>query len=102
MLGNDAQASICLERTKSAPFGLAGGKAGATARIAIETPDGTVRELNSKGGFPAPGGSRILLEVPGSGGFGPAEDRDPVQLAADVKDGYVSAEGAKRDYGLDI
>jgi len=102
VLGNDSQASICLERTKSAPFGLAGGKAGAKARIAIETPDGNIRELNSKGGFPAPAGSRILLEVPGSGGFGPAEDRDPAQLARDVEDGYVSAEGAKRDYGVDL
>ena len=101
VLGNDAQASICLERTKSAPFGLAGGKAGATARVAIETPDGNVRELNSKGGFLAPSGSRILLEVPGSGGYGLAEDRDPAKLAADIKDGYVSAEGAKRDYGVD-
>ncbi len=102
VLGNSSQASICLERTKSAPFGLAGGKAGAKARIAIETPDGKVRELNSKGGFPAPADSRILLEVPGSGGYGPPEARDPAQLAQDVKDGYVSAEGAKRDYGVDL
>lgn len=101
VLGNDSQASICLERTKSAPFGLAGGKPGATARIAIETPDGKTRELNSKGGFPAPAGSRILLEVPGSGGYGPPADRDPDQLAEDLKDGYVSAEGAKRDYGVE-
>ena len=102
VLGNVSQASICLERTKSAPFGLAGGKAGATARIAIETPDGKTRELNSKGGFIAPPDSRILLEVPGSGGYGPAADRDPAQLARDVKDGYVSSDGAKRDYGVEV
>lgn len=102
VLGNDAQASICLERTKSAPFGLAGGKPGAKARIAIETPDGKTRDLNSKGGFAAPGGSRILLEVPGSGGYGAAETRDRAALERDVRDGYVTAEGAKRDYGADF
>jgi len=101
VLGNDAQAAICLERTKSAPFGLEGGKPGARARIAIETPDGKSRELNSKGSFLAPGGSRILLEVPGSGGYGPPEARDREALERDVRDGYVSVAGAARDYGVE-
>jgi N-methylhydantoinase B len=102
VLGNASQASVCCERTQSAPFGLAGGKAGAKAHIAIEMPDGETCELNSKGGFPAPADSRILFEVPGSGGYGPVEARDKAKVAQDVKDGYVSAEAAKRDYGVDV
>ena len=102
VLGNDAQASVCLEHTKSAPFGLEGGKPGATARIAIETPDGRTRELNSKGSFAAPGGSCILLEVPGSGGYGPPEAREREAVVRDVQDGYVSTEGAARDYGVKL
>lgn len=102
VLGNASQASVCCERTQSAPFGLAGGKAGAKARIAIEMPDGETRELNSKGGFPAPADSRILFEVPGSGGYGPVEARDKAKVVQDVKDGYVTAEAAKRDYGLEV
>jgi len=100
ILGNPSHASVCCERTKSPPFGLAGGKAGAPMTIALELPDGTRRALLSKGGFIAPAGGRVLFETPGSGGYGPPSERDPEALATDIRDGYVSAEGAKRDYGL--
>ncbi len=100
ILGNDAVATVCCERTKSPPFGIAGGGAGAPARISVIDPDGTERELNSKGSFTAPSDSLVTFEVPGSGGFGPALDREPDQLRADLVDGYVSTEGAARDYGV--
>ncbi len=99
ILGNPSHASVCCERTKSPPFGLAGGKPGAPMTIALELADGERRELLSKGGFIAPADSRVLFETPGSGGYGPPEERDPESLAADIRDGYVSAEGARRDYG---
>jgi len=102
VLGNPTQASVCCERTQSAPFGLAGGKPGAKARVSLQTPDGNIRELVSKGGFAAPADSCILFEVPGAGGYGPVEARDLEQLKDDVKNGYVSVEGAKRDYGVDL
>jgi N-methylhydantoinase B len=102
ILGNPSQASVCCERTQSAPFGLAGGQPGAKARISLQAPDGTARELVSKGGFIAPADACILFEVPGSGGYGPVEKRDRERIMQDVEDGYVSAEGAKRDYGIDL
>jgi N-methylhydantoinase B len=43
-------------------------------------------------------GDRVTLRQPGGGGFGPAQDRDPAHLAADLRDGYITAEGAVRDY----
>lgn len=100
ILGNDAQAAVCCERTKSPPFGLAGGKAGAAMRISLEMPDGASRELISKGGFTAPADSSVLFEVPGSGGYGAPSERDPDSLRNDLRDGYVSMEGARRDYGV--
>jgi N-methylhydantoinase B len=100
ILGNDAQAAVCCERTKSPPFGLAGGKAGTPMRIRLETPDGASRELISKGGFTAPSESRVLFEVPGSGGYGAPGDRNPDSLRNDLRDGYVSLDGAHRDYGV--
>ncbi len=58
ILGNPSQVSVCLERTKSAPFGLAGGGAGGAGRIAVIGPDGNERELEQQGrlhgGRPAP------------------------------------------------
>ena len=70
-------------------------------RVTMETSDGAIRALNSKGGFTAPAGARIQFEAPGSGGYGPPAERDPGRLADDVRDGYVSADAARRDYGAD-
>lgn len=100
VLGNDAVATVCCERTKSPPFGIVGGKAGTRARITVEEPGGTPREVNSKGSFTAISDSRVTFEVPGSGGYGPVSSRDRYRLAEDLVDGYVSQEGARRDYGL--
>ena len=98
VLGGPTQASVCLERTKSAPFGLAGGGAGGAGRVAVVAPDGAERELNSKGAFTAAAGAEIALRAPGSGGFGAPAARDPARLRGDVIDGYVSPESAALDY----
>ncbi len=99
ILGNPAQFSVCLERTKSAPFGLAGGRAGGAGRITLIGPDGAERELNSKGSFTAAAGAQICMRAPGAGGFGPAADREGERLRDDVINGYVSPESAREDYG---
>jgi N-methylhydantoinase B len=99
IIGAASQASVCLERTKSAPFGLAGGGAGGAGRIALIGPDGIERELCSKGAFTAPAGAAIHLRAPGSGGFGPAAERDRAKLRDDVINGYVSPESAGAEYG---
>jgi N-methylhydantoinase B len=103
ILNHDAQCTTCCERTVTAPPGLAGGLAGAAARIWITLPDGTNRPVTSKGAFIAPSGSLLTIDVPGSGGFGPPAERDRAALLQDVIDGYVSPESADRDYGgLDL
>jgi N-methylhydantoinase B len=38
----------------------------------------------------------------GGGGWGDARTRDPERVCRDVRDGYVSIEGARRDYGVHI
>ena len=90
ILDHNSKAAVCLEHTKSPPFGICGGEAGATASIALKLADGTIRSLLTKGGFNAPAGSQILLEVPGAGGYGDPETRDPAAHEADVLDGYVT------------
>src|SRR5262249_47347592 len=98
LLGGSSQVSICLERTKSAPFGLAGGAAGGAGRIALIGPDGTEREVPGKGSFTAPAGALIVLRAPGSGGFGPPAERDRARVRDDVTNGYVSPLSAVADY----
>ena len=102
ILNHSAQATVCCERSKSPPFGLFEGLAGSPARIYLIEADGTRRDLNSKEHFLAAEGSEIWYEVPGSGGFGSPAKRDPDKIREDVREGYVSAEAAKRDYGLNL
>ena len=100
ILERGSRATVCCERTKSPPFGIAGGTAGAPARISVVDPIGTERILNSKGSFDASAGALVVFDAPGSGGYGPPEERDPARLTEDLVDGYVTPEGARRDYGV--
>jgi len=96
----DATGALCMERMTSPPFGLLGGKAGAAAAVKLTTPDGAARDLPGKGAFHAPAGSLIEMITPGSGGFGPPGERDRTAIGRDLRDGYVSAASAQRDYGI--
>ncbi len=98
VLGHDAHAAVCCERTVTPPFGLAGGLPGAPARIELMPPHGNARRLTSKGAFIAPAGSRVVLQAPGSGGYGPSTVREPARLSEDLADGYVTPSAARRDY----
>ena len=101
VLERQAMASVCCERTVTPPFGLDGGLPGAPAVATLTPPSGNTRTLTSKGGFLAPAGSLVVLEAPGSGGYGDPRDRDPAALSEDLLDGYVTPAAARRDYGFD-
>ena len=101
VLENDAHAAVCCERTVTPPFGLDGGLPGAPARLTLRLKNGIERRLTSKGAFIAPAGSTVTVEAPGSGGYGPPSGRDPVIVAEDIIDGYVTQAAAHRDYGVE-
>ena len=44
----------------------------------------------------------ICLALPGGGGFGDPHARDPQRVLDDVLDGLITAEEARRDYGVAI
>ena len=100
ILDRDLRASTCFERTVTPPFGLAGGLPGGRARLSMLLLDGTRRAVPGKGAYTAPAGAVVTIEAPGSGGYGPPAARDRAALRADLADGYVSPEGAARDYGV--
>src|SRR5271163_3273760 len=99
VLEHDTHAAVCCERSLVPPFGLAGGRSGGPMRLWLELPDGGRQPLNSKGAFAVPANGRLVMEAPGSGGYGPPAARDPALLREDLADGYVTAEAARRDYG---
>jgi N-methylhydantoinase B len=89
-----------MERMRSPPFGIKGGKAGAAATVTLTTPDGRSRHLPSKGAFHAPAGSVVNMVTPGSGGYGLPAERDATLIGRDLLDGYVTPKAAREDYGV--
>jgi N-methylhydantoinase B len=63
--------------------------------------DGTEEPIPLHAVRTAHGGDRVICHLPGGGAIGPATDRDPALVARDVAFGYVTPEGARRDYGWD-
>ena len=44
----------------------------------------------------------MTVELPGGGGYGPPAGRDPERVLEDVREGYVSLERAREEYGVAI
>ncbi|MDP6706939.1 MAG: hydantoinase B/oxoprolinase family protein [Alphaproteobacteria bacterium] len=84
------------ERVLFPARGRDGAGPGANGRIGLAS--GT--ELRHKGFQVIPAGDRLIVEMPGGGGYGEATARDPGRVAEDVRLGLVSAEAAARDYGV--
>ncbi len=84
------------DRQRFSPFGILGGKDGSPGAIYIN--DARAR---SKGLDNLKAGDVVSLRTPGAGGYGPPSDRDLDRVRQDVRDGKVSPEAAKRDYGLE-
>lgn len=86
------------DRTKFAAPGLSGGQPG-TAGELRSNPD---RNLRPKISELLPSDTVVTLEMPGGGGFGDPLSRRVDLVLHDVKNGYVTADSAKRDYGVVI
>ncbi len=89
--------SLLSDRQKYAPRGLLGGKEGAL--VAVTLADGTRPHPKSRTML-APG-DRLSMRFSGGGGYGEPTLRDPAAVRRDVRDGYVSAAAAARDYGIE-
>jgi len=84
------------DRLKFAPRGHDGGRAGKAAYLGLKREG---RTLAGKGRQEIPAGERLILHTPGGGGLGDPRLRDPAALAADLRNGLVTAGSARADYG---
>lgn len=96
--GAPANHSCMYDRTGSPALGLFGGKPGATGEVQLS--DGT--RPHPKSHYVLQPGQRVILKLPGGGGFGSPLERDPRRVLADVQAGYISREAAAREYGVRI
>jgi N-methylhydantoinase B len=76
--------------------GRSGGGAGALGRLSL----GSGTELKTKGLQVIPAGDRLVVEMPGGGGYGDPFTRDPVLVARDVRYGFIDLHQAEADYGV--
>ena len=90
-----------LEETR--PWGLDGGSRGRPAAVFLNPGRPDERHMRGKEvDYEVVQGDVLVLRSSGGGGWGPPGTRDRAALARDVRDGYVTAAGALRDYGVDI
>ncbi len=83
------------ERVKFPARGRNGGGPGQCGALSLKSGEA----LKPKGLQVIQAGERLIIEMPGGGGMGPASERDPEAVRRDVRLGYISAGAAKRDYG---
>ena len=86
------------ERITFAAPGLHGGRAGHTGRLQTSNRI----DLKPKISCRLPEDTKVTLEMPGGGGFGPPTKRDPMRVLNDVRNGYVTSKSARMDYGVVI
>jgi N-methylhydantoinase B len=92
-------ALLCnFERVRNAARGRDGGKPGAAGQVALRSK----RPIRPKGRQTVPARDAICLSLPGGGGFGDPQTRNPQLVLDDVLDGLITAEEATRDYGVII
>ena len=84
-------------RSEFPPVGLLGGENGPLRQHRVND-----EVIHPKGQQVLAPGDRVTLREPGGGGFGAAQDRPREKVLADVENGFVTAEGALRDYGVKV
>lgn len=83
-------------------WGLFGGENAIGPDVVVNPGKEGEKHLLKVNSMPIDKGTVVLTQTGGGGGFGRARARDPQHVLDDVIDGYVTREGAERDYGVVI
>ena len=85
------------DRMRNPPRGRDGGRAGRSGAARLASGP----RFDDKAVHAIPPGDRLIVELPGGGGLGDPRRRDPARIRADLEAGYVTPDGANRDYGYE-
>ncbi|MDG1274681.1 MAG: hydantoinase B/oxoprolinase family protein [Alphaproteobacteria bacterium] len=98
ILGNRQAAEFAIfatfDRVKNPARGRNGGKPGANGSVELESGI----QLKGMGRQVIPVGDRLIINMPGGGGFGDPKERAHREISADLKLGLISQEVAEREY----
>ncbi len=103
VLGKGAMLSVLSEKNVIPPYGVEGGRAGASNRFFVLRDGETVEPSNMPGkvsGFRLETGDVVREETAGGGGHGDPLTRDPERVRADVVEDYLTVGQAERRYGV--
>ena len=94
--------ALWFDRSKTPAWGLAGGGAGAAPLNTITFPDGTREHHLKMRARELTAGTVVETRTGGGGGYGDPKERAPALVLQDLRQGLVSAEAARSQYGLGI
>lgn len=94
----DSWVTSAVERTKNAPWGLAGGGEARPNGAALVDTDGTRTTFAKATRLLVPKGATLELANGGGGGYGDPGERDPDAVRDDLRNGYITLEHARRYY----
>ena len=97
--GSETHTYCSIGRSIERPWGLEGGGEGSNNYMRIES-NGSVKRVARIPYQALSEGDRVAVVTGGGGGFGDPLTRPAEAVAADVADGYISAERACSDYGV--
>ena len=89
-------------QSSTAPYGLCGGKSAPRNTMYLYRQGGIEEEITANTLMPLMKDQRIEIRSGGGGGFGDPKSREVEKVLADIKDGLVSPEKAKVDYGVSV
>jgi len=98
-LGERATLQLRSDRRHNLPYGLMGGGNGQPSNNLLDQ-NGTWRQLPTKFTRSLEKGQAIRHTTAGAGGYGDPLRRDPALVLDDVRNGKVTPEAARRDYGV--
>jgi N-methylhydantoinase B len=97
----DGEIAIHDDRERSKPWGIMGGLPGAMSTKELIRTDGTRENLASKiSRIPVKKGDILVYRTAGGGGWKDPFDRPADKVQKDVRNGLVSIEKARSDYGV--
>ena len=99
----DARLSLRTDKHDTRPRGWDGGQPGRPGAAIINPGTAEEQRLPARAGdVPLRAGDILRIERAGGGGYGPPHQRAPEAVLRDVRNGYVTPEAARADYGVGV
>lgn len=97
VLGHEAEVSLLGDRRRHQPYGLDGGKPGATGADRLIV-DGEERSIDGKTTLNLADGDLVSVRTPGGGGFGPPAERSVDAIERDLRQDRTTVKHIAEEY----